>query len=390
MFGPQCLCVSVAEGGNLNERQIAIVCPEERLEENGAIRARLAACQEFRVLDRPPVVFSLSYRFLREARRAGIGDYFENPRAQLEQQLLNQKWVIENLRDDRVTDTEKMTVAPDLQDVRGGYFPIRTVWAEGIGPMASPILERPEDVAALEVPEPTANLYGRKIEWYYAMKEMAGDYAVTLNGRPIPVEVSVGGGGGPFPDAYALARDRIFLWVYEAPETVHQLMDKVTTAFINYQRYTRELTGRTMRDLGMGADAAEMMSVGMFREFVLPYYLRCYEAFPGTRGLHMCGRIDHLLSLLTGEMGITHLNGFGSPTDPRLLADVMGGQVVMSGGVDPVLLLRGAPDEVKQECRRYLETFAPVGGYILQDGNNLAPGTPMANLRAMCEVVGGG
>lgn len=372
----------------MDGRRVAITCPEERLAANAAIRERLRACQEFRLHDRPPVVFSLGFRYLRTSRGAPIGDYFENPRTQLEQQLLNHKWVVEHMMDDRIIDTEKVIVSPDLQDVRGGYFPIRTTWTEGVGPMAAPLLERPEDVEALEVPPPTANLYGRRIEWYHAMCDMAPEYEVTLNGQPLEVRPTVGGVGGPFPDAYALARDRIFYWMYEAPEAVHRLMDRVTQAFINYHRYTRELTGAPMANLGMGCDAAEMLSPGMFREFVLPYYRRCYEAFPGTRGLHMCGRIDHLIPLLANEMQITHLNGFGFVTDPHVLAEVMGGRVVMSGGISPALLAQGTPDEVKAECRRYLHIFAPVGGYILQDGNNVAPGTPLANLAAMVEAAG--
>lgn len=102
----------------------------------------------------------------------------------------------------------------------------------------------------------------------------------------------------------------------------------------------------------------------------------------------MCGRIDHLIPLLADEMQITHLNGFGFVTDPQRLAEVMGGRVVMSGGISPTLLLQGTPEQVKAECRRYLEVFAPVGGYILQDGNNVAPGTPLANLAAMVEAAG--
>lgn len=363
------------------------MCPDERLAGNEAVRARLAACQRFEVTDRPPVVCSLGFGFLRMSRGAPIGDYFENPRTQLEQQLLNHKWVVEHMVDDRVVDTERVTVSPDLQDVRGGYFAIGTVWTDGVGPMAAPLLETPADVDALEVPEPTANLYGQRIRWYHAMREMAGEYEVTLNGRPLEVHPTVSGLGGPFPDAYALARDRLLYWMHEAPEAVHALMAKVTEAFISYTRYCRTLTGASMANLGMGADAAEMLSPAMFREFVLPYYRRCYEAFPGARGLHMCGRIDHLLPILADEMAISSLNGFGFVTDRARLAQVMGGRVVMSGGISPDLLLRGTPGEVKAECRRYLETFAPVGGYILQDGNNVAPGTPLANLAAMVEAA---
>lgn len=361
---------------------VDIRCPEERVAANEAVRRRLQACEAFRAADRPPVVFSFGLRYLLAARGAAIGDYFDNPRTQLEQQLLNHKWLIEHMMDDRVVDEERLVVAPDLQDVRGGYFDVPLRWAEGLGPMAAPILHRPEDVFALEVPEPTANHYGRRIEWYHAMRQMAPEYEVRLNGRLLRLEATVSGVGGPFPDAYALARDRLFLWVYEAPEAVHRLMDVVTTAFINYHRYTRELTGAPLTGLGMGCDAAEMLSPPMFREFVLPYYQRCYDAFPGRRGFHMCGRIDHLLPLLAEELRITRLDGFGSATDPHLLAEVMGGKVVLSGGIDPVLLLQGGTDEIEQECRRYLGIFAGNGGYILQDGNNIAPGTPVANLAA--------
>jgi len=177
--------------------------------------------------------------------------------------------------------------------------------------------------------------------------------------------------------------------MYEKPKLVHELMDKVTTAFINYERYTRDLTGIPHQGLSMGCDGAEMLSEERFREFVLPYYLRCYEAFPGIRGLHMCGKIDHLTPILVDEMKITHLNGFGFATDPHILAERMGGKVVMSGGIDPILLLRGKIGEIKKECFRYLKIFAPYGGYILRDGANVAPGTSIENLSAVVEASKG-
>jgi uroporphyrinogen-III decarboxylase len=125
----------------------------------------------------------------------------------------------------------------------------------------------------------------------------------------------------------------------------------------------------------------------MFEEFVVPYYCRCYDAFPGSRGLHMCGKINHLIPILAKQLEITHLNGFGFPASPALLAEWMGGRTVMSGGLNPVLLLRGPREAIKAECYRYLEAFAPCGGYILQDGNNVAPGTPLEHLAAVVEAA---
>jgi len=369
------------------QRLIEINCPADRLAASEAIRRRLAACHRFEPTDRNPVVFSIALRYLFDARGVEVGDYFENPRTQLEQQLLNHKWLIENMVDDRSIDEGQLIVAPDLQTIRGGYFGIAVDWFGGTDPVAVPLLHEPKDVERLVIPDVRTNLYGRKIEWFEAMQRMAGEYRVMLNDEPLGVKASVSGAGGPFPDAYALAGQNLFLWAYEAPDVVHGLMEKVTTAFINYERYTRDLTARPHRHLGLGCDAAEMLSEQMYRRFVLPYYLRCYDAFPGRRGLHMCGAIDHLIPLLVDEMKITHLNGFGSVADPHLLARHMAGRVVMSGGLDPVLLLQGPVDPIKQQTWHYLDVLAGHGGYILQDGNNVAPGTPLAHFQAVVDAA---
>jgi hypothetical protein len=369
------------------QRVIDITCSPERLSADSANRRRMAACQALQATDRPPVVFAISLRYLFDVRGVEIGDYFENPRTQLEQQLLNYKWLIENVPDDRVIDRERVTVKPDLQTIRGGYFDIDVDWFGGCDPVTVAMLEDPADVDRLGDPAVTDGLYGRKLEMYEGMRAASGDYRLTLNGEPVQIDVSVSASGGPFPDAYALARQNIFVWMHEAPEAAHRLMDKVTTAFINYERHTRQLTGASMASLGMGCDAGEMLSEAMFRQFVLPYYLRCYEAFPGRRGLHMCGRIDHLVELLADEMRITHLNGFGSVTDAQKLARHMGGKVVLTGGFDPVLLLDGPVDAIADETVRLLDIFSPHAGYIVQDGNNVAPGTPRAHMQAVVDAV---
>jgi uroporphyrinogen decarboxylase len=219
------------------------------------------------------------------------------------------------------------------------------------------------------------------------MVEMASQYDVTLNGEPLKVRVTIGSGGGPIPDAYALAGQNLFLWMAMYPERVHRLMDILATAFINLQRHVRDLRGDSYENLSLGCDAAEMLSAEMFREFVVPYYVRCYEAFPGTRGFHNCAKIDHLVPIIAEELKVTHLNGFGFPASPELLFEWMGGRTVMSGGLNPVLLLEGPTAAIRQACFRYLDVFAPCGGYILQDGNNIAPGTPIENLSTVVQAA---
>ena len=61
----------------------------------------------------------------------------------------------------------------------------------------------------------------------------------------------------------------------------------------------------------------------------------------------------------------------------------MGGKVVLSGGIDVVLLENGPRPKIKEECFKYLKAFNRCGGYILQDGFNVPPGTPLEHLDEM-------
>ncbi|MCC7354723.1 MAG: hypothetical protein IT330_13330 [Anaerolineae bacterium] len=369
------------------KKLIEIHCPSWRLEQNEGNRQRLQACIRRQPTDRPPAIVSLHLRYLLWARGEKPGDYFENPRTQLEQQILNYKWIVENLYDDRGLDFKRVTVSPDFDTLRGTNFPVGVRMSPDGSVVAEPFLQKAEEIERLEVPDVTANHNGKKVTWFHAMKEMAAEYEVTLNGAPLEVHVGLGAFSGPFPEAYAVAGTNIFLWMYDAPHLVHRLMRTVTAAFLNWQRYVRDLTGAPAKDLFMGADAAEMLKPHLFREFVLPYYRECYETFPGERGLHMCGKIDHLLPLLADEMKITQLTGFGAVTNPVLLAEWLGGKAYMTGGPDPILLWKGSPEEIRKDCFRYLNILAPHGGYVLQDGHGLAPGTSLENLHTLVQAA---
>ena len=86
-------------------------------------------------------------------------------------------------------------------------------------------------------------------------------------------------------------------------------------------------------------------------------------------------------------MKINSLNGFGDPVDRKLLAQKLGGCVCMSGGVNINLLLYGTEKQVREDCMDALRTLAPYGGYILQDGNNVPPGTSLENLNVLTECA---
>ena len=99
--------------------------------------------------------------------------------------------------------------------------------------------------------------------------------------------------------------------------------------------------------------------------------------------MHMCGRSDHLHAVLTDELRITSFNVFGHLVDPRVAAKNLGGRCRLWGNLDPMLLLRGTEAEVKAAAWRCLEEMAPCGGFMLGDGANICPGTPLRNLNAV-------
>ena len=129
------------------------------------------------------------------------------------------------------------------------------------------------------------------------------------------------------------------------------------------------------------------MSAEVFREFALPYNQKLRFHFDGRASLHMCGRTDHLLEIFRDDLKIDELQGFGYQVDLDRIGEVMGGQVVLIGNVNPMLVETGTPDQVREAARRIIEKLAPYRGLIIQDGNNIPPDAPLENINAMMEAA---
>lgn len=365
------------------ELKVEMSYPEDRMRAN---RERMKAHAQFKYLDRIPVIIGISLRYILHERKVGYNEYFSSPHSQVYHQLMNRKWFLDNIDDDSV-QSATVGVSPDFSTIRGAMFDVNVHWSDTEIPKTLPILHDINDIKHLEVPHPTNGLCGKKIEWYHQMKEIVKEAEVTFNNKSVQVHVGIGGEGGPLPIALSLAGKNLFLWAIESPDAVHDLMEKATQAFIDYENYIRTLTGSSKQGCSMGCDGGEMFSPKHFAEFVLPYYSKAYEEFPGHRGLHMCGKTDHLLDILCDEMEINSLDGFGDPVNRKLLAEKFGGRVYMSGGVNINLLLRGTKERIWADCMDALQILSPRGGYILQDGNNVPPYTPLENIRIMMECA---
>jgi len=367
--------------------RIDITVPDSVLTLNDEKIERLERTHRFEPTDRVPVVVGVEQWTILAARGTTAGQYVRSPRDNLREQLLNRKWRMEHVRDDAPIDTESITLGPDLGCLRGVEFISEVVWQEDQPPKCVHPLACPEQIDTLAVPEPRSGVNAKLVEHFEAMRDAAGDFDVRLNGKRLRVDVTFNHFGGPIPSAFALAGANLLEWMLSEPERTHRLMDIVTESHLRCIGFADEVMGRDAdHPVAMGADAAEMVGPATFREFVVPYYRRVWERFPGTRALHMCGRIDHLLSILRDELEITHLTTFGSPVDRRALAEAFAGRVVTSGGPDPMLIRSGPTERIVQECIDYIRTVGSRGGYTLGVGGGTAVGTPPEHIAFMVEA----
>jgi uroporphyrinogen-III decarboxylase len=344
---------------------IEIAVPIEEIE---ARRRRVEAARRFEEPDRVPVLPAIAHRFLVPQVGTKFRDYYANPETMLRTQILAQKWLLENVR----TDAYSIT-----------------------GPWVGPGWVKTEaDLRRLEAMDFIhSGLNAKQVAYRQAMIDFASEYPVRFKGGPVfypgAQACLTHTSDGPFGVAGDLmGKTEIFLAVAERPDFVRELLRIVTDKLIAYLDFCwEEEKLPTPRDFAWTDDLAVSLSAATYRHIVLPFEKRLRFHFDGRVSLHMCGRSDHLLETFVNDLGIHEYQGFGYELDLARIAEIMGGKVVLLGNVNPMLIRSGTPGQVREATRRVLEVLAPLRGFIVQDGNNIPPGSPLQNINALMEAA---
>jgi hypothetical protein len=144
-----------------------------------------------------------------------------------------------------------------------------------------------------------------------------------------------------------------------------------------------------------GTQNGPFCSPKTYRELYLPCQQRVngwiHAHTPWKTFMHCCGGIEPLLESIV-EAGFDILNPVQCSArgmDPVELKRRYGSRLVFwGGGVNTQQTLPfGTPDEVRDEVRRRIETFAPGGGFVFCSIHNVQAMTPIENLVAMFEAV---
>jgi len=125
---------------------------------------------------------------------------------------------------------------------------------------------------------------------------------------------------GPLTTALSVVGyDKFCYWMYDYPRVIHEFMDKVTEALIQWVRFQKELAGVPMESesypLGVrlpegygGAwlsdDDAVILPADLYREFVVPYNSKFLKAFGGGC-IHYCGTATQHIENYCSTDGLT-------------------------------------------------------------------------------------
>ena len=367
------------------------------IEEIAARRIRVEQAKRFEAPDRVPVIPAISHRFLVPMTGVRFKDYYADPETMLHTQLLAQKWLMENIRTDAFGITGPWVGAwTDFQNTfEAGSLGCPIVFPEDDIPWVGPgWVKTDADLKTLEAMDfIQTGINARQIAFRKAMLAVAEKYPVRFQDG----EVFYPGASaslthtsdGPFGVAGDLmGQTELFLATKERPDFVRELLRIVTDKLIDYLDFCWEEEQLPRpRDFAWTDDLAVSLSAATFRDLVLPEERRLRFRFDGRLSLHMCGKTDHLLEIFVNDLEIHEFQGYGYQVNLDRVAAVMGGRVVLIGNVNPMLIQKGTPEQVREATRNVLQILGRYRGIIIQDGSNIPPGSPLENINAMMEAA---
>lgn len=276
------------------------------------------------------------------------------------------------------------------------WFGCEVVFEDGFVPDTLPLGEEAvKHLLARGVPDPYGQPFMAQVwaDYDWLLERQASGF--EFQGKPLAsVSPCAGYTDGPLTVACNVRGATEFLGDLLAdPPFADALLDLITDAAIARIRAIRDRIGAPARSAGVGFadDSCQLISTEMYVERILPRHKRLVDALGdgSPNGIHMCGDSTRHFPTIARELNVGSFDT-GFPVDFGALRQALGPQVEIVGGPSVPFLQTHRPDAVYAETRRILDSGVTEGGkFILREGNNLPPGVPLDNLRAMYRAVGG-
>lgn len=323
--------------------------------------------------------------------------FFKDPEVQIQAQLAYRHWCRHNLLcDQEMGMPREWNLNVDFQNsYDASWAGAEMIYIPGGLPDTKVLLEPKEKLYDMPKRIPVENgLIGVGIEFIDFMEAYCREH--EFMDRPIrPPRAFLGEGcDGVFDLAYKLRGvENLLMDMMEDEEYYSDLMEWLTDNLIyrmtTLRKRHKERWGEEPGGFFFADDAITMLSHDMYRQYVLPYHKRIFDAMSGGKkcGLHLCGANMQHFSGLVRELPIGALDT-GFPIDLGLLRRQVGPDVEISGGPTVMLAKNGSAQALCREGERILRSGVMEGGkFIMILANNMAPGTPVENIAALYETV---
>jgi len=363
---------------------------------NAEVREMWDAFNAWRPTRRIPIILGVNTRYFMFNRAANpnaldFRRYSENPDVMFDVQLQYQRWSKFNLlQDAELGLPDKWIIAPDFQNYyEAAWFGCRIHYFPDQVPDTMPdFADAPERVMEKGIPDPFGGLMARVLAYWEHFKTRA--QKETFLDRPIqvgPPWCGMGMDGIMTVACNLFGAEFVCETLAGEPERLHPLLEFITEATIRRMTAWRKLTGIPVPQDGFGFadDSIALISPAMYREHLLPYHRRLCEALATSapRSIHLCGDATRHFRTLRDELNVKTFDT-GFPVDFGAVRRELGPDVRIQGGPHVHFLMQATPAEIREEVRRILQSGVLDGGFfVLREGNNLAPGTPLENTEAL-------
>lgn len=152
---------------------------------------------------------------------------------------------------------------------------------------------------------------------------------------------------GPFDTAHLVFGDEIFMALYDEPDFVHGLLDKVTRVYIDVVEAMKRVNGEKPDEayhynnlyvVGAGTrtseDTTTLIAPNQVKDFALPYTDQAFEPFGGGY-VHYCGNGENIRPFLMRMDSVRGLN-FGDPQKhdmAKVISDIIAVGKVYYGNI---------------------------------------------------------
>jgi len=251
-------------------------------------------------------------------------------------------------------------------------------FVHGEGPVIHNPLRRPDDVAALCVPDPRESLGFTLEAIRLARRELQGRLPVIgFSGAPFTLaSYAIEGEGSR---AFTLTKSLM----YAEPRAWHSLMDKLTSLVGEYLKAQAEAGAQVLQFFDSWAGA---LSPDDYRRYVLPYSRQAIKTAQsaGVPVIHFSTETAGMLEDIKEAGG--DVIGVDWRVDLAAAWRRLGDDVAIQGNLDPLALFAPLP-ELERQVSGILAQVDGRPGHIFNLGHGILPKTPVEHVAALVDMV---